>query len=196
MALVSNECKTTNIVDFGLKQFYDPKSKWTFTLEILLQNQEGLPNLVYSEFEKSMLDYKNKFKVTKKDSGEELSFKVFRTSTKNKFKMKINLTSLIELNLGDKHTIVLESRSESLDPNFVDQNGFHNLIAKKTEYQIEILKTNEKPLSPSVASVANFAGTSDTAASSAGTAVGVIMTAASNDPNGVFLKFTQYLNFL
>ena len=196
LALVSNECKSTNIVDFALKQFFDPKSKYVFTLEVLLEDQQGLPDLVYAEFEKSMLDYKNKFKVVKKDTGEQLSFKIFKTSTKNKFKMKVNFTSLVKLNLGDKHLIAIESKSESLDPTFVDKTGYHNLIAKKAEYEIEILKTGEKPLTPSVAAVANFAGSSEAAATPAATAAGVVMTAASNDPNGVFLKFTQYLNFL
>ena len=38
LALINKKCQSADLVDYGLKQFYDPESEWTFNLNIILED--------------------------------------------------------------------------------------------------------------------------------------------------------------
>ena len=196
MALVKKECKETNLVDYTLQQFYDPHSKWTFNLNIILTDQEGLPNTVYNEFNKSMVNRQGVFDVARKGFNENLSYKIEGSEKKNQFKIRIDLPQSEDISIGLKFDLVVKSNSHSLDPDFVDKTRYHNLKEKTQEYEIKVLKTGIISPSQTVQSASDITATLNPASSTIGTTFGSTLMIFSHDPEGEFLKFTQYLRFL
>ena len=201
LALVDRGCKTASLVDYSLKQFYDPESTWTFNVRIILVDYPEVTDPVYQEFEKSMLNYQNKFKATLTETGEELQLNITKTGQKNQFLMRVNLPPIEQSKIkrGQKYKLTVQSYSESLNPNFVSRTRFYNLKQKLKEgFEVEILKVSNEPLKSTAGSIANFSkalgGSSTSADVAEGT--GLVFMMLSGGKGGVIMKFSQYLKLI
>ena len=197
LALVDAKCEESNLVDYSLKQFYDPESQWIFNLKIILKDQEGLSDDVYTEFVKSMENSQNKFKAVRDDTGEVLSFKVSKTNLKNQLNLRITLPEAQTKNLkiNQKFSLKVTSFSESLDPTFKDSTSYHNLKQKSVDYSVKVLKLNKKPLSDPVVTVGEIVQTANQGADVVMIA-GIALSLSSQDATGTLLKLSQYFGFL
>ena len=144
-----------------------------------------------------MLDYNNKFRVSRRDTGEFLSFTITNFGKKNQFRMRINLGEPKDsLELGQKYSLSVSSITASLDPSRVDKSKDYYLKEKSTIFEAEVLKMGKALPTRTVSRAISITKTTTTVSSHIGTILGVTLTFTGNDPQAVILRFTQYLRFL
>ena len=143
-----------------------------------------------------MVNHKGVFDVARKGINEKLSYTIDNSIIRNKFKIRINLPQSENISTGEKFDLVVKSNSHSLDPRFMDKTSYHNLKEKTKDYVVAVLKTGVISPSPTVESASNLVATVNPLSSAIATIFGSTLMMFSHDPDGEFLKFTQYLRFL
>ena len=193
-------------MDYSLVQIYTPYSKWIFSINLILVDQENIDDTVYQEFEKSMLNYVPKFKIFLVESPEskalmnpepDLPYKLIRTMRKNQFTLKIQLPSSINPELNQEFKLRIRTVKSNLDPNGKDKMKNHLLKEKTSIKEVKVLKEpSTDPLNQRMTYIANITSKTNEVTSTAATWIGLVMMMTSNDPDGILLRFSQYIKFL
>ena len=198
-------------LDYVIIQRYEPESKATASIELVLDHKEDMKEDNYKEVEANILAYRTSFKVTliQKDSSESseknhieialFSIEKARNNKKNHFMMRVSLPSTMKTKIGDKHLLMIKSFKQN--PPSTQQSStdpFYLLKEKTSNIQIEILKTQPKELSlaPQIDTVATSIRHSNPVSATASIGLASILTVFSFDPQGSLLRFSQYLSFL
>ena len=206
---LGKECKTAKSVeiDFFLTQLYDPKNQAIVSFRMTLEEQEGIATQNYQEIESNMLKYADKLKMEFPEKPEkEASFVLERGIITNEFFLRVKVPrSEDDFELGELLKIDLSSFRRPLDSgisepkkdkNPLAESTLHFLKPKRIEIQAEIFKIGVKTLAKSAKNIASVSSTATRVGAPASIGLGVAFSLLSNDPNGVFLKFNQFLTLL
>ena len=196
-ALHEAKCEIAQLIDYQLIQFYDPKSPHTFNLRIILEDRENVSSLTYQEFSKSILDYKDKFKVAIPSITGELDIKIEKSiKNSNLFIMRVIPKDITGLYIGDKFEMIIDSYSKSLDPQKTALPSVYLLKQKSTKILVQVYKLTRSLLGSTSDSVAKITAKTNEIAWPATLGLGILLTFYSDDLLLLFLKFNQFLSLV
>ena len=184
------------LVDYYVTQFYDPDSKETFNLRLVLEDQEGVSSKTSKEISKSILQYTDKFEVSIPSLPTGNDLKISQGDDINQFVARITPKNTSSLSVGQKLNLTLTSFSQNLDPDRTGLPNLYTLIEKSKTFEVEVYKLGKKELTTTVKSVAEISASTSTASSSTAIGFGLVFTIFSKDPDGIFLKFNQFLTLM
>ena len=196
-ALEDAKCKEGFLINYSMRQFYDPKSPHTFNLRLFLQEHPSINQITYKEFQKSLLDFNEKLEVELESIPGRVILNLTKEAAKNhQFIMRVSPVNKTGLFIGQKIQMRVKSFSKSLDPL---KTGFpyrYLLIQKSQSLEVEVLKLSPEILNRNMRSAAEFTSSANSISSSASMGLGIILSLFSADPDGSFLKFNQFLTLL
>ena len=196
-ALDESLCKVSYLVDYRLTQFYDPKSPFTFNFRLILEEIPLISHQTHLEFEKSITQYEDKLKIDLPAVQSPLQIEVSKVENDlNQYILRVTPSNSSSLEVGKKLEMVVESFSKSLDPAKTAKPIFYSLAKKTTKLEVEIFKLGIKELSPTAKSVSKVTGGTNDVSVSTALGIGLAFSVLSDDPEGVFLKFNQFLTML
>ena len=197
--LKTRKCRFADLVNYVARQVYDTQSNSTFTIELILEEQPELTIETYREFEKNMVKYEDKFNFElgdKTQNNNSLTFEVEKGMRQNQFLARISLGSLDGISIGDKIQISIQSFSQPLDPELTDKSRLFSLIQKSLQISLEVYKLRNEPLSSTSQSVADITYRAHNIAFPATAGLAIAFSIFSQDSDGTFLKFNQFLTLL
>ena len=178
-------------------QFFDPKSPHTFNLKIVLEELENISQRTYQEFSKSIIQHEDKIKIEIPSISSGLSIAVSQVENNpNQYLLRVTPKNITSLSVGDRLLMRIQSFSRSLDPPRTGLPFLYTLIQKNIDLEVEVFKLKKIELNPRVKSLAEVGETTNQVSESLSLGLGVALTLMSHDPEGVFLKFNQFLTLL
>ena len=190
-------CHKGFVVDYSLRQFYDPKSNQTFSLRLILQEYPKISQILYREFQNQLHNSEDKFKLTPLKDAGMASIEINKHSDRvNELIIGINLTEKEGIEIGQKVEILVESYNKELASSKKEPKSVY-LLAKKTQIvELEVYKLSPRLLGNAARSMATISSSANSFSSSSSMGLGAILGMFSGDPDGSFLKFNQFLTFL
>ena len=183
------------MVDYFIKQIYDYKSKYIFNLDLTLENQEELLYQTQKEFEKALLlTSKNIFKVEIPKKKAKITYKITKGKREGQFFMRVSLDKNDGLHTGNKLKMVIESTSVDLDPRLTSPDHTYSLRKKSQLIELEVFKLGlNNVINGSKRSMASVTAASSSVSSTGSVGLGIALNIFSNDGDGTFLVFNQFL---
>ena len=197
-ALDEAKCKIAFLINYQLEQFYDPISPETFNLRVTLETHDGISHQTFKEFQKSILDYQEKFSVTipSIENGVKIQVEKEGEVDMNKYVMRVTPVDTSGLSVGDKLNLTISSFSKSLDPKRTGIPFLYTLLQKSQTLEVEVLKLIPKKLNERTRSLAKISRRTNQISMTTSLGLGVLLNMASTDSEGAILLFNQFLTLV
>ena len=191
------ECRKGKLVKYVIRQSPSSSSDpATFNLRLNLEEQAEIRQKTYSEIEKSILANDRKLAIEAPEIASELSFGITKSKSSNEFIILVNFAEEKNFKSGQKISLTIKTFSASLDPEFTDPLNLYTLEQKTQKMVVEYFDGPKEALLATTRRIASVTSSANTVSSSATLGLGVVLGLLSKDPNGIFLKFNQFLSLL
>ena len=197
LALHETKCKKAKLVDYGIRQSHHEEVSATFVYKIIFEMDSDLPTNTKKIIEENLLQYEDKFSVSISNTTKPPTIILTKSPrTSNEYILQVNVDPAEEIKVDQKVSVTINSFSKVLDPQLSNPPNLYTLYQKSEVVESHFQDLTKEPLPQSVQRVATAVSSSGSASSSATMGLGFVMSLFSRDPNGVFLKFNQFLTLI
>ena len=197
--LVDSKCEKVDPVEVNyiISQRFGEELQATFLYQIALDIEDNFPSKVLSSVKTQLLNNTDKISVA--ISGSTNTPKIALAKEKqrsNIYYLAVTVDNLEEIKNGEKLAITIRTERIDLDPEFNNPANYYFLKPKSEIIESEYYNSSQEVLSTGTQAAASIASSSTNSASSFSLGAGVLISIVSSDPNGVLLKFSQFLTMV
>ena len=165
---------------------------------IALDHRGESPESVLDEVETTILGSRDLFQAFNAKTSKELTLKVKKHPHQNQFILRIALDNTTGLKVGDKMDINIKSKRAALNPKSYKEGSstLSELISGTRTIEVEVFKLGVTEANPVSVALSNMTSTASESSAPVSMSLGILAMFVSIDPNGVFMKFNQYLDLI